>query len=1845
MSKVSSARTATLAIALLLSVLMFISGVPAGAQEAEPTPSPSSSDVDEAAPSESPTPTPEDSASPAASPSESAASPEESPVEPSTPSSSEASSEESGSPTDNTETSSTSSSAAAVPDLCDPYNGGIDCESVIAEIVAMIGASPCSAKIDCDRIIADLNETLDGLVQDPPDPCRPDGGIDCSSLVDRLISILGDPPDVCDPYNGGVDCEELIGRVTGMVTDLVAAPPDPCDPYNGGVDCDELISRLTTIVDEVLANPPDPCNPYSGGIDCEQVIRTLTDRLDELLQNPPDPCDPYNGGIDCQEVIDRVSQALEKDPCDPSAGGIDCNKLVGDVLEVLSRDRCNPDDGGLDCQGIIDSITGAISDACPSGVAACADPYVDFVSRVVDDLYYDICGGDLSACQAKYQEMLDGLLNSVCSSTSSSGTQACVDMVGRIAGEAIDDLYYAACGANDLSACQAKYQEMLDGLLNSVCSSMSGSGTQACLDMVNRIAADAIEKAYRTACPSDVSSDACADRYLATATAIVNGAVDTIYKAVCGTATTSGCLKYYEETVSAAVTGLLNSVCSSSTSSGSQACVDMVNRIATDAIEKAYRTACPSDASSDACADRYLVTATAIVNGAVDTIYKAVCGTATTSGCLKYYDEAVAAAVNGLLNSVCSSTTSSGLAACVDMADAALRQLIATACPGASGLNAEACVELVNGVLNDVIRSLFAVVCPSSGADPASCGDEVLSLLEEAAGNILRTLCPGADSSVCIQAISDELSSLINGVVGEVLNAVCGPLANSVQTCSEAYIAIVQGAVGEVMQEVCPDLACSEGQKEVLVGVVTAFIESVCPFGILTCVGEEQVADTLKEFVDAYCPSLACPNAKVQELMQILTDVAGQVCGPAAFLGCASFFEGVAERLVYLYCPDLSCGDVAKYVQAFVYESLTGMCPNGPGSCVDVLLKECPTPPYIASALEERIPPACGLQMIGQSISDFGVAATVPSPGYGITAHATLLDGYSLFRIETSIHGAVLLVHVGPESVGSDYDATFDPFLPPSPPERLVASVESSSRIALQWGDSSDEEDGFKIFSARESEGPFSHIATVGVDREAFTARDLDPETQYYFRILAYNSAGNSDFSNTTSGTTYSAPPPPRPPSDLGASPVSDRSIALSWVDNSSNEAGFMVERSDAGSMGWVEVARVGTNSKSFTDEGLQSAATYSYRVVAFNEGGHSEPSPIVLTQTQGSTPPPAAPTHLGGVSSDTQVQLNWQDNSLDEDGFSVGRSRTSGGPYELIQRLPANETDFTDSQLGPSTDYYYVVSAFSHAGSSPSAESRLRTRSSPDSSTPPGPPAGLSARAVSGNEVSLSWSDGSDDESGFALERSLSDSSGFSELFRLGPNATSANDGTTSPGVTYYYRLKAFNAAGVSNSSNVAVVSTPANSQGSSPPSSPSGLTAGAVSSSSVELGWGDTSHSEEGFVVQRALSSTGPFSQVASLGANVTRYLDGGLTADRSYYYRVQARNTAGTSAFSNVASARTPSAAASGPTGPSGLAATRSAPDEITLTWTDNAGDETQFKIERASAPGAFVQIGTVGANQVRFLDYEAMDSSAYRYRVRASNAAGESAYSNEAVVDGGAHWGVDQPGYDDGGGGGDRLACGEPGLNLKPWKIYSEGVNWTFRRDSVPEYLRNRMGLVLDRLREGGSNIGDVQTNCKGIGDFIDDYPLFTFIDNDGRVTNVNGPDGSDAECTERDRFSAVDFGPLPEKGSSTTLGFSCTTDKADPPLERNRVLETDIRINANEEEVEFFVTNSLPPSCSGLRDLEGVMTHERGHSAGMAHVSEEEFPNLTMSKLLDATCNRGLRNLGKGDIRALRRLYG
>ena len=180
--------------------------------------------------------------------------------------------------------------------------------------------------------------------------------------------------------------------------------------------------------------------------------------------------------------------------------------------------------------------------------------------------------------------------------------------------------------------------------------------------------------------------------------------------------------------------------------------------------------------------------------------------------------------------------------------------------------------------------------------------------------------------------------------------------------------------------------------------------------------------------------------------------------------------------------------------------------------------------------------------------------------------------------------------------------------------------------------------------------------------------------------------------------------------------------------------------------------------------------------------------------------------------------------------------------------------------------------------------------------------------------------------------------------------------------------------------------------------------------------LTWIDTSNNETSFTIQRALTSAGPWTNLATVPANTTTYADQIGRLDGAYFYQVVATNTVGDTTLANfpVESANSPASnmasvgliASVPPANPTNLTASLLAGPQVLLSWLDNADTESSFIIERSDNGGAFAMLTTVPTNnstgKVSYTDTTVTAGITYDYRVAAINAAGISAYSNTATA---------------------------------------------------------------------------------------------------------------------------------------------------------------------------------------------------------------------------------------------------
>lgn len=182
-------------------------------------------------------------------------------------------------------------------------------------------------------------------------------------------------------------------------------------------------------------------------------------------------------------------------------------------------------------------------------------------------------------------------------------------------------------------------------------------------------------------------------------------------------------------------------------------------------------------------------------------------------------------------------------------------------------------------------------------------------------------------------------------------------------------------------------------------------------------------------------------------------------------------------------------------------------------------------------------------------------------------------------------------------------------------------------------------------------------------------------------------------------------------------------------------------------------------------------------------------------------------------------------------------------------------------------------------------------------------------------------------------------------------------------------------------------------------PPPPPSNLLAETLGADRVRVSWEDTSDAEDGFIVEKKEGVDGTWQQVQYLPPNTVVWEDDRVSPGSPYYYRVRSVQGMQYSTLSNFGIAIVGSV----PTAPASLVATAVSPTVIDLQWTDTSFNEAGFQIQRKQGEfGAWDDL-----HPDRPTDEESVrnpgviPSSSYRYRIRAYNQFGKSAWATSNV----------------------------------------------------------------------------------------------------------------------------------------------------------------------------------------------------------------------------------------------------
>jgi hypothetical protein len=172
--------------------------------------------------------------------------------------------------------------------------------------------------------------------------------------------------------------------------------------------------------------------------------------------------------------------------------------------------------------------------------------------------------------------------------------------------------------------------------------------------------------------------------------------------------------------------------------------------------------------------------------------------------------------------------------------------------------------------------------------------------------------------------------------------------------------------------------------------------------------------------------------------------------------------------------------------------------------------------------------------------------------------------------------------------------------------------------------------------------------------------------------------------------------------------------------------------------------------------------------------------------------------------------------------------------------------------------------------------------------------------------------------------------------------------------------------------------------------PGTPVAVVGGTTAAPTVALSWADAAATEYKYEVQRS-DNNGAFITIASLPANSTGYTDTTVQVNSAYQYQVVAIGAAGAAVSAASAIVTT---GLTVPADPASLSVTSTTATSVSLSWVDNANNESGYILTRTGGTGGTATFN-VAANAVNFVDNTVAAGTAYTYTLVATNVAGNSA----------------------------------------------------------------------------------------------------------------------------------------------------------------------------------------------------------------------------------------------------------
>ena len=503
----------------------------------------------------------------------------------------------------------------------------------------------------------------------------------------------------------------------------------------------------------------------------------------------------------------------------------------------------------------------------------------------------------------------------------------------------------------------------------------------------------------------------------------------------------------------------------------------------------------------------------------------------------------------------------------------------------------------------------------------------------------------------------------------------------------------------------------------------------------------------------------------------------------------------------------------------------------------------------------------------------------------------------------------------------------------PSAPSGLSVSNTIAS-LTLKWNAVTDAT-GYEIYRAG-TDGKYSKIKTV--TSTSYVDTNVKNNTQYSYKIKAYNAAGASAFSTAASlkKTQISV-------SNLKAD-ANGSKVQLSWTGGVTGAEGYVIYRRTEGGS-YAEIGR--TSGKTYSDT-ISAGIKYYYTVAVYSGSRTEDKCPEVGVMYL------ATPSGLSVSNTIASLTLKW--NAVKgATGYEIYRAGTDG-KYSKITTVTS--TSYVDTSVKNNTQYSYRIKAYNTACTSAfsTAASLKKTQISVSN---------LKADA-NGSKVQLSWTGVVTGAEGYVIYRRTEGGS-YAEIGRTSGNTYSD---TISAGIKYYYAVAVYSGSrteGKCPEVGVMYLAEPA-------------VTGASNITSGVQVKWSKVTGAT-GYIVYHKGAGKG-WARIADIkDGSTVNYTDTTAASGTTYTYTVRAYNKDTMSDWNSTKSLMRISDTTL--TGASNITS------GVQVKWSKVTG-ATGYIVYRKGAGKGWGRIADIkSGSTVSYTDTTAASGTTYTYTVRAYN----------------------------------------------------------------------------------------------------------------------------------------------------------------------------------------------------------------------------------------------------------------